>query len=156
MDWNYLLTSLDGRITRKPFWISVLVIAAVFLVLTLLLTIITGGSARAQVWIQIVTLAVIGYPITAVLVKRLHDRDRPGNLAGIMWAPTVLSVLGQLTGLTGDYVNAQGWGLIFVPNTAGLILIGMSLFVAVWALIELGILRGTDGTNHYGPDPLYF
>lgn len=28
------------------------------------------------------------------------------------------------------------------------------LFIAIWALVELGFLRGTIGANQYGPDPL--
>jgi uncharacterized membrane protein YhaH (DUF805 family) len=26
--------------------------------------------------------------------------------------------------------------------------------ISIWALVELGFLRGTSGPNDYGPDPL--
>jgi uncharacterized membrane protein YhaH (DUF805 family) len=26
--------------------------------------------------------------------------------------------------------------------------------LSLWALVELGFLRGTAGENHFGPDPL--
>jgi uncharacterized membrane protein YhaH (DUF805 family) len=26
--------------------------------------------------------------------------------------------------------------------------------ISIWAFVELGFLRGTPGTNRYGPDPL--
>jgi uncharacterized membrane protein YhaH (DUF805 family) len=29
-----------------------------------------------------------------------------------------------------------------------------TLVIAIWFLIELGFLRGTQGPNQYGPDPL--
>lgn len=29
-----------------------------------------------------------------------------------------------------------------------------SLAISIWALVELGFLRGTVGANRYGPDPL--
>jgi uncharacterized membrane protein YhaH (DUF805 family) len=29
-----------------------------------------------------------------------------------------------------------------------------SFAIWVWAVVELGCLRGTTGTNQYGPDPL--
>ena len=29
-----------------------------------------------------------------------------------------------------------------------------SLAVSIWAIVELGFLRGTTGPNQYGPDPL--
>jgi uncharacterized membrane protein YhaH (DUF805 family) len=36
----------------------------------------------------------------------------------------------------------------------GLIFSLASLAVSLWALVELGFLRGTAGPNRYGPDPL--
>ena len=30
----------------------------------------------------------------------------------------------------------------------------MSFAITVWAIVELGFLRGTLGPNRYGPDPL--
>jgi uncharacterized membrane protein YhaH (DUF805 family) len=30
----------------------------------------------------------------------------------------------------------------------------VSLIISIWALVELGFLRGTPGPNQYGPDPL--
>ena len=41
--------------------------------------------------------------------------------------------------------NKSGWWslIVLVP------IVG-----SIWMLIELGILRGTDGDNRYGPDPL--
>jgi uncharacterized membrane protein YhaH (DUF805 family) len=43
-----------------------------------------------------------------------------------------------------------------MPQPSGLsMLVGLvSLAIAIWALVELGFLRGTDGPNQHGPDPL--
>jgi uncharacterized membrane protein YhaH (DUF805 family) len=30
----------------------------------------------------------------------------------------------------------------------------MSLVISIWTRVELGFLRGTAGSNRYGPDPL--
>jgi uncharacterized membrane protein YhaH (DUF805 family) len=30
----------------------------------------------------------------------------------------------------------------------------LSFAIGIWALIELGILKGTTGPNQHGPDPL--
>jgi uncharacterized membrane protein YhaH (DUF805 family) len=36
-----------------------------------------------------------------------------------------------------------------------MIIMGVAgLAISVWALVELGFLRGTPGDNAYGPDPL--
>jgi uncharacterized membrane protein YhaH (DUF805 family) len=29
-----------------------------------------------------------------------------------------------------------------------------SVAISIWALVELGFLRGTSGPNDFGPDPL--
>ena len=35
------------------------------------------------------------------------------------------------------------------------IILGLAGFgISIWALVELGFLRGTVGPNQYGPDPL--
>ena len=39
-------------------------------------------------------------------------------------------------------------------STLGMILGLLSLVIGIWALVELGILKGTDGPNQHGPDPL--
>ncbi|MGI9413075.1 MAG: DUF805 domain-containing protein [Hyphomicrobiales bacterium] len=153
MDWAYLFTSFDGRINRKPYWIAILLMVAFILIFTFVLTILTAASARAQLWVQIGLLIVVGYPITALMIKRLHDRNRPGNLAAVIWAPSIVSILGQLIGLTGSYQPVGGQE-VFLPNTLGWIVLAASLVIGIWALIELGFLRGTDGANDYGPDPL--
>jgi uncharacterized membrane protein YhaH (DUF805 family) len=57
----------------------------------------------------------------------------------------VLAILVQIAFLMGDPVNP---GTLV---TAGFVLSG------IWALamfVDLGFLRGTQGPNQYGPDPL--
>jgi uncharacterized membrane protein YhaH (DUF805 family) len=46
-----------------------------------------------------------------------------------------------------DRVGAVAGGIGIVFSLA-------SFALTVWALIELGLLRGTSGLNDYGPDPL--
>ncbi|MGE3873090.1 MAG: hypothetical protein AB7F74_09050 [Parvibaculaceae bacterium] len=47
-------------------------------------------------------------------------------------------------------------GGVAIPTQSALgrVLSIASLVVGIWALIELGILKGTDGPNRHGPDPL--
>lgn len=153
MDWGYLFTSFEGRINRKAYWLAILVIVVVSFVVFFIAGMIFGAGAGTQLVLQIVFLLIFAYPSTALMVKRLHDRNRPGIVAAIFWAPTVLVLLGQVTGISGDMTDVYGTA-VFVPNTIGWVLTGLSLVVGIWALIELGFLRGTDGPNDYGPDPL--
>jgi uncharacterized membrane protein YhaH (DUF805 family) len=52
--------------------------------------------------------------------------------------PPVLQVIGQFLG------------------SAGLILDLTAIGIGIWAIIELGFLRGTDGPDKFGPDPLLY
>ena len=72
----------------------------------------------------------------------------PGPLAifvagAIAMGYLVIALLTVL-GLTGDTQ----------PNTFGYILGIINLLVAIWIIVDLGILRGSVGPNEYGPDPV--
>jgi uncharacterized membrane protein YhaH (DUF805 family) len=108
---------------------------------------------RSMAVSQLITLVIIAYPVTALMVQRLNDRDRPRWLAAVFWAPTVLSILAGLAGLTMTTTDVGG---VAMPSQSGLgMILGLlSLAIGIWALIELGILKGTTGPNQHGPDPL--
>jgi uncharacterized membrane protein YhaH (DUF805 family) len=120
-----LLFGFRGRITRAKFWLVALGILVVELVLYAAL----GGNV-------------------AVLI------DPPEKLPSIgPIASTAIVALGVLVTWISLAVavkryhdrDKSGWWLliVFVPVIGGL-----------WYLIECGFLRGTDGHNNYGPDPL--
>ena len=88
--------------------------------------------------VSLVAFVIIIYPALAIMIKRLNDRDRPRYFAYIFIAPSVLTVLLMLFGAI-DLVMIVSW---------------LSLIIGIWALIELGFLKGTDGPNQHGPDPL--
>jgi uncharacterized membrane protein YhaH (DUF805 family) len=132
MNWKHLFTSFEGRASRQPFWLGILVMIIVQWVLMLILGIVLGTSmmsgmdpnmapeeaaamaTKAMTPVIIVSLLFL-YPTLAIYTKRWHDRGKSG------W-----------------------WSLIlFIP------LIGV-----IWFLVECGFLRGTEGPNEYGADPL--
>jgi uncharacterized membrane protein YhaH (DUF805 family) len=146
MDFGYLFTGFDGRINRKPYWIGLLVLVAVAILLMVLsvfsgLVLLGTGFELIAFIVQLVFI----YPSSALMVKRLHDRDRPGYFAAFIFVPLILKSLLDLLGITGDPFNMGALDYLF----------GLIIFVvSVWFLIELGFLRGTAGPNQYGPDPL--
>ena len=105
--------SFDGRMRRRDFWLKGFLPVLPFQILFDILvfrpsTLNTDIAAGALVF-------VCFFPVIAVTLKRLHDR------------------------------NHSGW-FFFV----GLIpVIGI-----IWFLAELGFLRGTEGENQYGKDPI--
>ena len=133
MDWKYLFTSFEGRINRKPFWLSILALVIVEWIVILVFGLVLGTSMmgggldpnmapdeaasaamKAMIPLWIVLLLFL-YPSLAIYTKRWHDRGKSG------W-----------------------WTLIcLVPVIGG-----------IWLLVELGFLRGIEGPNQFGNDPL--
>ena len=146
MDLSYILTSTSGRVPRSQWWAGVLILVVISLVVNLLLTYVFGimFTTAGRIVSLIVQLA-LAYPFYAVSAKRFQDRDKPGSLAWIFVGLSIVSALLALVGLMGNP---------FAPNPLDWIFGVASLIVAVWYIVELGILRGTVGSNTYGPDPL--
>ena len=132
MDWKYLFTSFEGRINRKPFWLSVLALVIVEWILMLVLGVALGTSmmgsidpnmapeeAAAMATKGMIPILIVGlvflYPALAIYAKRWHDRGKSG------W-----------------------WTLIILVPLIG----------SIWFLVECGFLRGTEGSNQFGNDPL--
>ena len=139
MDWVYLLSSFDGRISRKTFWIAMGAVTIAELFGHLLAEQIQGDRLSA-----IVDLAFT-YPEFAIAVKRGHDRNMPlWLLIAFFGAGAVLDLLTVLE-LTGTEDDPSLLSLLIaLPFTV----LGLAL------LVELGFRKGTTGPNQHGPDPL--
>ena len=89
-----LFTSFQGRINRAKWWLGTIVMTVVTIVVALIVYALMGASimgtlesgltleavssvARRVSIAQLITLVVVAYPVTALMVKRLNDRDRP-------------------------------------------------------------------------------
>jgi len=139
MDWVYLFSSFEGRISRKTFWIGIAVLIVAELAAYLIAEALQGDRLSA-----IVDLAFI-YPEFAVAVKRAHDRDLPIWILVVFFGGEAVLDLLTVLELSGSGEQPSVVSLfIAVPFTV--------LLVAL--LIELGFRRGTIGPNQYGPDPV--
>ena len=170
MDLMYLFTSFEGRIGRQQWWLGTIVMIVAILILSFVILPLLGlsmmsgfdpshgpaalsGMFRRAAIAQLVLTAVIAYPTTALMKKRLNDRDRPAWFVYLFWAPTVLSLLLGLTGLSYKMTD-MGGAMMPSPSPIGWIVNLASFIIGVWALVELGFLKGTNGANQHGPDPL--
>ena len=139
MDWVYLLSSFEGRISRKTFWIAIAVLIVAELAGYLIAQALQGDRLSA-----IVDLAFL-YPEFAIAAKRAHDRDLP------IWILIVFfgggAVLDFLTVLELSGAKDQ-------PSLVSLMIAVPFTVLLVALLIELGFRRGTVGPNQYGPDPV--
>ena len=94
--------------------------------------------------LSFVVQVVLAYPGYCLLAKRFHDRGKPELTRQ---SPSA-SVLAALLGLFGIAGGPGG------PNLFGTLVGLINLAVVIWVVVDLGILRGTEGENRYGPDPL--
>ena len=139
MNWVYLFTSAEGRISRKPFWIAVAVLAAVEIAIQWVAQHIQGER------LGIVLDLAFTYPEFMLSVKRANDRNMSSIIVGAFFATAVLINFMVLLGWSGSIADQNP---LFT-----LVLYAWGIF-AVIMLIELGFRRGTPGPNRFGPDPL--
>lgn len=173
-----LYTSTEGRIGRKSWWLGVIGIAVAYIVIAFLVLPIVGVSmipnvaavtdpnADPAAITQLITdsmqrsslaslilFVVFAYPMYAVGLKRRHDRDNNGMDLIVYLALTALVLLIQALGIGMETITI---GEITVPTMSmwlNLLLLAVGIY-AIYMLVVLGFLRGTAGSNQYGPDPL--
>ena len=144
LDFRQLFTSFEGRINRAKYWAGAVIIVVVWLIFGLIVNSILGGTILGA-FLMLLALLALFYAFYAVAAKRFQDRDKPGVTALYGLAPAFIANLLMVFGLTGtpQGLNAVGW-------ICALAIWG----VALWFLIDLGILKGTPGPNRFGGDPL--
>ncbi len=119
------LISFEGRLRRRDFWISMLIIMVASWVLRAVIGVAlfpvlfversmygSGMGAMSAGWG--IAWLILLWPWLAVAVKRCHDRNKTGVWVLLAFVPVI------------------GW---------------------LWCLIDLGLLDGTPGPNQYGPSP---
>jgi uncharacterized membrane protein YhaH (DUF805 family) len=142
MGWGHLFFNFSGRVNRAKFWIAVVIFAAIH-VLMAILNYATEQSVVFQALNGMLSIVIVICSI-AVGVKRLHDRNKSGwYLLLFYFLPGVLAALSVLI---GEFVEDA--------NIIATVLALLAFALIVWALVELGCLRGTVGVNQYGPDPI--
>jgi len=129
-----LFFSFNGRINRAKWWLGVLGLFIVQWVLWLVLGSAFGLAALENIDSNDPTAVV-------VLMQQMSAMMVP---MGILILVMIYPSLAVHTKRWHDRNKSGWWSLIMLIPMVG----------ALWVLIELGILRGTDGENRYGPDPL--
>jgi uncharacterized membrane protein YhaH (DUF805 family) len=146
--WAFLF-SPRGRISRKQYWLWYFVPVLVVSIIIDFLSLTRGWFFKL---LPSLFQLVLLWPHIAVLIKRIHDRNKSGWLVWLFYAPAILAlifVIGTIiAGATSATAAAATLGII-----AGVL--GFVLFcVAIWFFVEFGCMRGTIGANRYGPDPV--
>ena len=169
MNWTWYLFGFRGRLNRARMWLAVLIMFCFMIVfggLTIglgrlfsltdktsfnldlddVFRIIDPANwrmvARSEAWLLFGKTIATGsclWVYLATSIKRLHDRDKSG------WWIVPFFVIPGLFQQFEDRLPDSWWVL-------PLSLIVFALLI--WSFVELYCLRGTQGTNQYGPDPL--
>jgi uncharacterized membrane protein YhaH (DUF805 family) len=137
MDPLQFLFSYQGRIGRAHYWTGVL-IAAVAAALYVL-----AEHFLHSFYLTLGVLLLICFPAIYIAIgfgiRRLNDRNKSNR-----WL--LLFYLGPLALFFGAHLT-DGSAAAGVLSTAGLV-------VLIWAIVELGAVRGSIGVNPHGPDPV--
>ena len=165
MDWawlSWLLFSFKGRAQRLYLWVGSLAVGAIAGMVSSTMKSVAQSyglgfidpdtNAFEPAALLSILLSVVGFLNGwinyALAAKRLHDRNRSG-----WWllAPTLTLAIAigfAFVTLSLPEGQREPW------NTIGIIFVFATVALGVWLFVEIGFLRGTQGPNGYGPDPL--
>jgi uncharacterized membrane protein YhaH (DUF805 family) len=155
-----LLFSFQGRINRAKFWLGAAVYCSLYYVLLGPLPSVATRLFRLpdqlSIWdswriiglvgMLVATLVAAFWSALAIGAKRLHDRGKPGEWMLVFLLPWWIYdavASGDIDHRTTEWPAWVATGLLVA-----------AIVVLLWAVVELGLLPGTSGTNRYGEDPL--
>src|SRR5690606_35729392 len=149
-----LYTTTDGRISRKDWWLGVLGLVIASMVLTSILALLGLGGPYS--WGQLIAYVILFYPGWCIGIKRRQDRDSNGNDFKALMGLSGLLTLLQALGIGVTIVDVGNGTFMPMPDMwLSLLFLVMAAF-GIYMLVQLGFLRGTPGSNSYGPDPLVY
>jgi uncharacterized membrane protein YhaH (DUF805 family) len=177
MDFQYLYLRTDGRISRKTWWISAIILGVTFAILSLLILPLVGlgmpnaeqlaasvtdatqigpallSAMQASAWGSLILYLLSAYPFYCLSIKRRHDRNNAGIDVIVYLAGSIVISLVQALGLAFTVGEVAGM-VIPVPSLLFSVLGGALGIFGIYMIVVLGFLKGTAGPNTYGPDPL--
>lgn len=177
-DYIQNFMGFEGRLNRQPFWLGIIGLIVAYIVVGFVIGLIFGVNPMAMMqtaiesggdpeaiaemtmdatrsggWASLISLIILAYPGMSLWIKRAHDRDQGPNLIYALYGLLALQYLAQALGLTMTVTDIGGVALPTM-STIGWILSVVTGLLGLYLLITLGFLKGTDGPNQYGPDPL--
>jgi uncharacterized membrane protein YhaH (DUF805 family) len=168
VNWSQYLFSFNGRINRAKWWLFWLIAIGWFIVAWILaFAFISIDPTLGAIWaiLSLIVWLVLLFAYFAVGAKRLHDRNKSAwwllvfygipFLLGIYASWSIFSGMIGMGGMAAQGASQEqmmGSMMATMQQMWWVTLVNTIIFV--WALVELGILKGTTGDNQYGPDPL--
>ena len=142
--------SFRGRISRQEWWLGLLFLLSISIPAGAWLGSEafdpTTGKIRPPSLAYTVWSVLVSVPSAALSAKRFNDRDWPSWLGYLLGGCFVVLAL------------ANHFGYLLDPRTMALpekTIFAAILLFFLWALVDNGFLKGTEGPNRHGPDPLH-
>jgi uncharacterized membrane protein YhaH (DUF805 family) len=129
-------TSFDGRIPRKTFWLAILVMVVITWILEFIIFGFFGASMMGGM--------DPGADPDAAAAAAADAMSKMMLPLGIIFLLTLWPSLAIYTKRWHDRNKSGWWSLIMLVPLIG----------GIWMLVECGFLRGTEGPNRFGEDPL--
>ena len=159
--WQFYF-SPSGRISRSQYWLRFML---PYFVITFVLQIMVAASGKNSMLAGVigVILTLFGlaafWPSIAILIKRIHDRNKSGWLSLALYIPLLLFVISLFAFFIGAVVavaagKAEAAGSIGAFGVVVAVLGVITVGVGIWFFVEFGCMRGTIGENRFGPDPV--
>jgi uncharacterized membrane protein YhaH (DUF805 family) len=154
MSFIAMLFAFGGRINRAKYWLVVVFWTVIFIIAVTFAIYAVGTSGidwsadtidpsqlldagLLPTILMAALFIIVSISGLAVGAKRLHDRDKTAWWILLYYfGPAILQGL-------ADYAGSLRLAFIIA-----------AFVLSLWALIDLGFLRGTAGPNRFGPDPL--
>jgi len=162
--WRFYF-SPAGRISRSQYWLRfVLPYLGIYYSLQII-GLIAGRQTPVYVAISVTAfiLSLVAFwPSIAILVKRVHDRNKSGWWTLFLYIPTLIFVILLMVWIGAAIVGIAAIGVtgnVLMPTLGWLggivIVMGIAVIgIGIWFFVEFGCLRGTIGGNRFGPDPV--
>jgi uncharacterized membrane protein YhaH (DUF805 family) len=138
------LFGASGRINRAKYWRSVLIYIGVGVMTAVML--FTAAGIAAPLFIIMVLVVMVSWLLWGIsfTTERLHDRDKSA------WWLVGFYVLPGMLGQVANLAWTAGAGGTVLQTILAL----AAFALTIWGFVEIGFLRGTAGSNSYGPAPL--
>ena len=105
-------------------------------------------GAAWDYWVAVLAVGLANTWIAFALCVKLHDRDHTGWW--LVWQSLVLmlAVILIVVAIAVPSEQAPLWYALAGGASVA------AFAISVWLFVEIGFLRGTQGPNRFGPDPL--
>jgi len=108
-------------------------------------------TVKQMGWTSLVIFGLLAYPLFCLLVKRRHDRNSNGWDVLVLFALIMAMMLFLALGFA---LTVEEGSPVPVPSEMLITVAAIYWVGLVYMFVVAGLLKGTDGANKYGPDPV--